>query len=228
VTTDTVIIISANAEWKVVKDHMIPGDVQNSPFGEFFQYVTPSGKEMLFFHGGWGKISAAASTQYVIDCFHPRYLINIGTCGGIYGRVERGTIILVTETIVYDIVEKMGDYDAHIQAYTTKLDLSFLRMPYPTTVLAALMVSGDRDLSGEDIPWLIDKFGAIAVDWESGAIAYVAARNQVPLLILRGVSDLVSESGGEAYGNLEFFENSARDILTNLTGSLETWIGCFA
>ena len=40
---------------------------------------------------------------------------------------------------------------------------------------------------------LRDELGAVACDWESGAIAWVAARNHLPCLILRGVSDLVAE-----------------------------------
>ena len=39
----------------------------------------------------------------------------------------------------------------------------------------------------------------MALDWESGAIAWVAARNQTRCLILRGVTDLVGEAGDEAY-----------------------------
>ena len=50
---------------------------------------------------------------------------------------------------------------------------------------------------------LIEKYNAVAADWESGAIAWVAKKNNTRVLILRGVSDLVDDSGGEAYGNLD-------------------------
>jgi hypothetical protein len=32
-------------------------------------------ERVLFFYGGWGKVAAAGSTQYVIDHFHPSVLI---------------------------------------------------------------------------------------------------------------------------------------------------------
>jgi hypothetical protein len=43
-------------------------------------------------------------------------------------------------------------------------------------------------------------------------------------LILRGVSDLVGENGGEAYGNPEVFEENTSKILGILVESLPQWI----
>jgi adenosylhomocysteine nucleosidase len=64
----------------------------------------------------------------------------------------------------------------------------------------------------------------VAVDWESGAIAWVARQNHTPLLILRGVSDLVSPEDGEAQGNLGFFEANAARIMRSLVNDLPKWI----
>lgn len=64
----------------------------------------------------------------------------------------------------------------------------------------------------------------MAGDWESGAIAWVAARNGVRCLILRGVTDLVSEEGGEAYGNPALFTAAAREVMRELFDSLPQWL----
>jgi adenosylhomocysteine nucleosidase len=68
------------------------------------------------------------------------------------------------------------------------------------------------------------EFGAAAGDWESGAIAYVAARNDTRCLILRGVSDLVGSDSGEAYGNIQVFTTSTREIMGQLVHFLPEWI----
>jgi adenosylhomocysteine nucleosidase len=68
------------------------------------------------------------------------------------------------------------------------------------------------------------RFRPVAVDWESGAIAWVAQRNHTPLLILRGVSDLVSPETGEAQGNVELFEANAARIMRSLVSELPKWI----
>jgi adenosylhomocysteine nucleosidase len=177
----------------------------------------------LFFQGGWGKIAAAASTQYVIDRWRPELLVNLGTCGGFEGRIERGEILLVEKTVVYDISEQMGDAQQAIDHYTTNIDLSWLGEPYPLAVRRSHLVSGDRDLLAEDIPFLTARYQAVAGDWESAAIAWTARRNHTPLLILRGVTDLVGSSGSEAYGNLALFEAAAEEILHNLILALPGW-----
>ncbi len=68
------------------------------------------------------------------------------------------------------------------------------------------------------------KYGAVAGDWESGAIAWVAHRNRVPVVILRGVSDLVGAEGGEAYANLSVFEAGARVVMKRLVDDLPAWL----
>jgi len=221
-----VVIISADIEWRTLKTLFPDTLVKDSTYGEWFEAKLDNinNNRVLFYHGGWGKISAAASTQYIIDYCQPSLIINLGTCGGFEGEIERGTIILVNKTIVYDIIEQMGDFDAHIAHYTTEIDLSWLGSDFPHEVLQTLLVSGDRDLLIQDIPELIARYGALAGDWESGAIAFVAARNGVKLLILRGVTDLVGSSGGEAYGDITFFENATISVMKDLVDALPSWI----
>jgi adenosylhomocysteine nucleosidase len=218
-----VVLISANSEWQAVKEILAPGKIHSTPLGETFN-GTLGTWHITFFHGGWGKISAAATTQSAIDHFQPDLLINLGTCGGFEGRVARSTILLVTKTIVYDIIEQMYDSDEAISHYSTELDLSWLPDPLPHPVQRSLLVSADRDILSSDIPDLVEKYGAVAADWESGAIAWVAKKNGVRCLILRGVTDLVGESGGEAYGNVEIFRKNTRKVLATLIGDLPTWL----
>ncbi len=218
-----VIIISANAEWRVVKELYPNLDLQHSPFGEF-SHLKLGTLNLQLFHGGWGKISAAATTQFVIDHFRPDLLINLGTCGGFAGRIETGTILLVEKTIVYDILEQMTDSDEAIEHYSTEIDLSWLGDNHPTSVVRGLLVSADRDIVAEDNPMLVEKYGAVAADWESGAIAWVAKKNGTRLLILRGVTDLVGGGGGEAYGNYDLFIERTREVMRKLFEMLEGWV----
>jgi adenosylhomocysteine nucleosidase len=222
----TVILISANAEWRSIKSVFHASEVRTSPLGEWFdtKLVSPHSSFVTFFHGGWGKISAAATAQFVIDHFRPDFLVNLGTCGGFEGCIQTGTIILVEKTIVYDIIEQMSDPDEAIDHYSTEIDLSWLDYVGQPPVLRGLLVSADRDIVVSDIPMLIEKYGAVAADWESGAIAWVANKNRVRCLILRGVTDLVGAGGGEAYGNLELFQQRTTEIMQQLVDQLDNWI----
>ncbi len=226
-----VVIISANGEWNAVKKLFPDAQLQQSIYGEFFNLElatwhpsTSLRTGLTLFHGGWGKISSAATAQYVIDQFKPDLLINLGTCGGFEGRIERDTIILVEKTIVYDIIEQMTDGEEEIAHYTTKLDLSWLPRVLPFPVLRGLLISGDRDIVAGDIPALTKQFGAVAADWESAAIAWVAKKNNVRALILRGVTDLVSVNGGEAYGDYDLFIQRTNGIMKKLFDQLPRWL----
>jgi adenosylhomocysteine nucleosidase len=241
-TAKVIVLISADAEWRAVQALFAGPIYQKSPHGDWFltrigdqvehlqvqpeldqsiKMDTGNSLPVIFFHGGWGKIAAAASTQYVIDRWQPELLINLGTCGGFEGQVEQGTVILANQTIVYDIIELMGDFDEHIAHYSTVLDADWLdEKELPFSIRKTLLVSGDRDLAVDEIPGLNARYGAIAGDWESGSIAWVAGRNHTRLVILRGVSDVVGSVGSEAYGNLEYFAASTRRIMAKLIAAL--------
>lgn len=248
-----VVLISADLEWQALKRLTPEPLLSRTPYGECFSghldqdldlwLDTPGGKALwvghsggqlriatadqaliLFMHGGWGKVAAAGSTQYAIDRWKPDLVVNLGTCGGMEGEVETGQILLVDRTLVYDLDEQMGDQQAHIDHYTTHLDLSWLAEPYPQPVLKTLLVSGDADLRPQAIPELKRLYGAVAADWESASIAFVAARNGMPCLILRGVSDLVGTGGGQAYGDLDVFARNAAAIMRELVQALPQWL----
>jgi len=228
-----VVVISANAEWEASQSTIVErfGGIEavSTPYGAVMTgtVTTPRGSvPVTFMHGGWGKISAAASAQAAIDRWAPSLLINLGTCGGFEGAIARDAIILVTHTLVYDIVEQMEDADAALEAYAVDLDLSWLREPYPLPVQPGLLLSADRDLIVDEISELRRRFGGVAGDWESGAIAYVAARHGTRCLFLRGVTDLVGLGGGEAYGDPAFFRRRSETVMTRLLASLPAWLEC--
>jgi adenosylhomocysteine nucleosidase len=216
-----VVLISAIAEWNAVKPLFPDAKIRKFPFGECFDILIQD-EHISFFHSGWGKIASAGSMQYVIDNYSPDLIVNLGTCGGFESLVAQGDIILVDQTYVYDIVELMGDLDI-VSYYASTLDLSWLAEPYPFPARRGLIASADSDLPPDKIP-LLRSHGAIAADWESAALAWVAGRNHARLLILRGVSDMVSETGGEAYNNIEMFNERARGIMEQLIEQLPDWL----
>ena len=127
-------MVSADTEWRVMQEILPDVELQASPMGQWFKHdlaVEGRNESVIFFHGGWGKIAAAASAQYAIDRWSPRLLVNIGTCGGLEGEIDKDAIVLVEKTIVYDIVEQMGDSDEAIDHFSTEIDLTWLGGDYP-------------------------------------------------------------------------------------------------
>lgn len=214
------VLISADAEWQVVKSLFATEVIKSSPYGEYL-FANIDGDTVLFFQGGWGKVAAAGSTQYVIDHFHPARLVNIGTCGSVEGRIKCFDVAVIEKVIIYDIREAIGDSKEAIAAYSTSLSLPD-RFPFP--VVKVTMYSADRDLMAAGRRELDAQDQLVVADWESGAIAWVAHRNATPLLILRGVTDLVDAENSEAQGNLPLFQNNTRKVIQNLVGQLPEWL----
>ena len=226
---EVIVMVSADAEWAAVRNLYPNATYSLSPFGEWFRHeATVNGKSIpvVFFQGGWGKISAAASTQHIIDQWHPALIINLGTCGGLKGHIEKGMFVVATDTVVYDIVEQMLDPTEAIDFYSTQLDLTWMQQPVADPEFRGLLLSADRDLIIDDIADLRAKYGAVAADWESGAIAWVAARNNVACAIVRGVTDLVGPDGGEAYdGHAGVFVENSKDVMHCLNEFLPNLLG---
>jgi adenosylhomocysteine nucleosidase len=214
------VLISANAEWHAVKPIFPAAQIESSPYGEYF-FENIEGQRVLFFHGGWGKVAAAGSTQYVIDRFHPARLINIGTCAGVEGRINRFEVVTAERAVIYDIAEAMGDSKEAIAEYSTTLPLP---ARLPNDAIKATMYSADRDLTAAGLLDIDGPYHPVVADWESGAIAWIAHRNATPLLILRGVADLVNPNRAEAEGNLQLFENNTDRVMRQLIAGLPGWI----
>jgi adenosylhomocysteine nucleosidase len=218
------VIFSARAEWLAAREFFTGLTLSTSPLGEFFR-TRLAGRDCVLFHGGWGKVAAAASAQYIIDRWQPQAVINLGTCGGFEGSVNKGEVLLVNETLIYDIHERMGDAQDALDAYNTHIDLSYLQQPYPQQVRVGRLISADQDIDPALVSTLISRHATVAADWESGAIAWTAARNDTRVLILRAVSDLVSPAGGDLYHQGDFTE-STREVLLPVLKALPDWISC--
>jgi adenosylhomocysteine nucleosidase len=216
-----VVIISANAEWEGVTPLFSAATIESYPYGECF-LITINELPIRFFHTGWGKTASAGALQHILDNYSPDLVINLGTCGGFAGVVDQRDLILVERTFMYDIVDLMGDLDIS-DYYASSLDLGWLAEPYPYPARRGTIASADSDLPSDKIP-LLKAHGAIAADWESASLAWVAQKNNARLLILRVVSDVVSEAGGEAYGNIEIFQGRTKAIMKRLVDQLPEWL----
>ena len=216
-----VALISATAEWKILVAQF-PGDPRHdTPFGQWLTHRLGA-EDVVFFHGGYGKVSAAGSTQYAIDRWHPGLLVNLGTCGGFGGDRKVGDIVLASDTIIYDIVELMGDADQAIEDFHTRLDTARWPAKLANRVVIGPIVSADRDLDPAAPAMLHARYHATVGDWESGAIAWVAAHNHTPVIILRGVTDLVDAAGGDpTYDAVEVWQRASIAVMASLVSLLD-------
>lgn len=213
------VLVSAGGEWDAVVSILQPPSLQQSLPGAHFQ-TELAGQPCLFFHSGWGKIATAASTQYIIDHFQPELIVNVGTCGGLAGSSQVGEILIVDETLIYDIVERMDDPKTALDHYATVNDTSWITNPLPTGTRKARVISADQDIDYQSYDLLTQTHKADAADWETGAFAWVATWNHTPWLALRAVSDLVSSKASETDNSVELWRSRLDQLMSKVLTDL--------
>ena len=188
---DAVVIVSANAEWRALEQIVHPTARGTTPWGE-----TLEDNGVLYIHGGWGKVAAAASAQYAIDRWHPRVLVNLGTAGALRDEAAQGTGLhevgeVLNHEISADAIRALG-FDPHER----------LRVGDAETVLA----SGDVFVTDPAVRARLAR-EAHLVDMEGYAYAWVAREFGLPIRMVKHVSDGADE-GAMAW--VDLVDRSAR------------------
>ena len=115
-------------------------------------------------------------------------VVSAGVCGALDPKVKRGTVVL-PETVIGAGGERYGVAIAQHRRYVEALERR--GVPFATGTLATAMSTvAFPDARAA----LREATGAVAVDMESSLILRAAAQADCPALVLRGVSDDVTES----------------------------------
>ena len=163
------------------------------------------GKDVIIAISGIGKVSAALTTQLLIDKFSPKFIFNFGTCGGTNNSVSVTNYYLIDKCCQYDFdLSKLDNVPiGYIQDYDTVF--------FPTTTHGledferVALASADKFTCEKSDVDVINRMGCAVCDMEGGAIAQVCTSNNVPLYMIKGISD-VHGSGTQSeqfYKNLQ-------------------------
>lgn len=202
---DVVVQISARREWhSSLSPSGSDAECYPTPMGSWVpcEVGPESALTAVAHYSGTGKVNAASATQYAIMTWRPRLLVLLGTCGSMQPSLTPPDLILVTRTLVYDITCPSSKVNqAKMAELTTDLhpSWSFEGSPYP--VHRGPVATGDGDPTPDQGAQLRDRHQVLAVDWETGAVAKVCEWNQVPCLVLRGVSDMVAADASTQLGD---------------------------
>jgi nucleoside phosphorylase len=129
---------------------------------------------------GIGQKRARRTTREVCSGslgFLPDLLINSGFCGAVRNKLDVGDLIIATRLAYHDremqlknsLIEKIGSLLTGSETHLGKLQT------FNWPVLSRARVAKDT----------------LAVDMESFAIAQIAAKNRIPALFIKAVSDIV-------------------------------------
>ncbi|WP_288240056.1 5'-methylthioadenosine/S-adenosylhomocysteine nucleosidase [uncultured Bifidobacterium sp.] len=150
--------------------------------------------------GGMGLVNAAATTQYLIDLCHPDAVIFSGIAGNLNKALHINDVVLGGTLRYLDTDMRLvgqwkpGTPDRQVAEFHSDPRLlavagaALERMGI--THITGTIASGNYFVdTPEQVNAVIEATGADAVEMEGAAVAHVAARNDVPALVIRALSD---------------------------------------
>lgn len=164
-----------------------------------------NGKDCIIAISGIGKVSAALTTQLLIDKYSPDFIFNFGTCGGMNNSVKILNYYAIEKCCQFDF--DLRELDGVPLGYIQEYDTVFF--PTYTSNIEFLeksaLASADRFTNDEDDIRSINEIGCSLRDMEGGAIAQVCKSNNVPLIMIKGISDVYGNGTAQEqfYANLK-------------------------
>ncbi|AEO08568.1 5'-methylthioadenosine nucleosidase [Buchnera aphidicola str. Ak (Acyrthosiphon kondoi)] len=155
---------------------------------------------IFLIQSGIGKVSASISTMILINLYQPDIIINSGSAGSLNSLLKIGDIIIPEYTCYYDVdLTNFGYAQGQIPKYPKKFIINkkiheFCKknaLKYQLKFTKGLIISGDSFIrDNAHIKILKVQFpSAIAVEMESAAIAQVCYKFNIPLIVIKSISD---------------------------------------
>lgn len=188
-------------------------------------------KEVILVKCGIGKVNAGRTAQIMIDKFSPDYVVNIGAAGAINSELNIKDIVIGNKLVQYDFdISALGDSEkgeiSGIGKYIksdeklvkicedvleNKIDKDF---NYKIGTIATADVFCSDKKQAEKIR---NEFNAECVEMEGAAIAQVCFLDNVPFLVIRGISDSPNGNNGiDYYSYCNIAANQSAKILKNI------------
>ena len=176
--------------------------------------------------GGMGLVNAAATTQLLIDEIAPDAVIFSGIAGNLNTHLHINDVVLGGTLRYLDTDMRLvgqwkpGTADAPVEEFHSDDRLLSLAdqalAAMGVTHIIGIIASGNYFVdTPAQIAKVIHDTGADAVEMEGASVAHVAARNEVPALVIRALSDNADTDYEEFKGFdiSEYADTAARIVL---------------
>ena len=154
-------------------------------------------KDCIIAISGIGKVNAGLTTQLLIDKFNVSCIFNYGTCGGTNNSVELLNYYAIDECCQYDF--DLSELDPVPVGYIQDYD----RVMFPTNssvfdfLKNSKLASSDRFTNKQKDVDTINSMGCSLCDMEGGAIAQVCLSNNIPLYVIKGITDVFGSQASQ-------------------------------
>lgn len=181
-----------------------------------------------------GKVNSARITQFIIDNYNIKYIINVGSSGAINSELNIGDIVIADKVVQYDFdisvfnhkkgyIPNVGNF-VKLDNYLIEKSNDILKIIIENDELENVKIKIGTIATGDtfctDIQqkrYIYNEFNADAVEMEGGAIAQVSYLSNIPCLIIRSISDTPNGSNSITFDQfLKLASRRCADFLYKL------------
>ena len=164
---------------------------------------TLAGKQVVVCCAGMGKANAAATTQVLITKFGAEKIIFSGIAGNMTSKIGIGDVVIGKTVLYHDAqLDMICQNPPFLKEYTGDPALIAAAekacADAGVKALAGKIATGDLFVGDSATKAAIEaKCAPDCVEMEGAAVSQIAAKNDVPCVILRAMSDNADEDGHE-------------------------------
>ena len=184
-------------------------------------------KDVIFVQSGIGKVNAAITATLLIEKFEVNEVIFSGVAGSLDEKLKVGDVVIGRDIVQHDVDAtafgyKMGQIP-QMKEWAFESDKELIEKTgnisdFAHHIFYGRILTGDQFVSKKDLKIQLGKdFEALCVDMESGAVAQVCTRLGVKFLIIRSISDSITDESGMEYETfVKLAAKNSTKILENI------------
>lgn len=192
---------------------------------ELFEFEL-NNQSYLLGRGKIGKVHTAVYLSKLFEELNIDRVFNIGTSGGINPNLKISDVVIATKVCFHDVDVTGFNYElgqmcgcpTYFECDTDYVDSKVNDSKY--SVVKGLIVSGDQFVTKKNLESLnILKFNDVqACDMEAAAVGQVCHLYQIPFVVVRSISDIVTkDNNSKAFDdNLELSSTNSALVLLEL------------
>ena len=184
-------------------------------------------RKIVLAESGIGKVNAAMLATIMIVKFNVKAVCFSGVAGALDSKLKVGDVVIGEKMLQHDMdVREFGLKKGEIPRMDTSVFLSNDRLmeivkeyKLPNNkIYTGTIISGDQFISQKQAKQeLADEFNAICVDMESAAVAQVCHRLDKKCLVIRSISDSVTDDSTMEYSQFtELAANNSKELVCHL------------
>jgi adenosylhomocysteine nucleosidase len=192
--------------------------------GVTYYFGEKNGLKLVVCCAGMGKVNAASTTQVLITKYGVEAVLFSGIAGNMNKQIGIGDVVIANEVIYHDaelrMIKQSAPFTESFFASATLVNAAKKACEQnKVKYVVGRIATGDQFIGDVSIKNIIrEKYNPDCVEMEGAATGHVCARNNIPFMVVRAMSDDCEESvetlGAEEFDISDYANKAAAVVLS--------------